>query len=270
LPKYEPRNWFPVAGLAWPILARVASRRDTISYKDLAIEIGEHHRAIARVLGVIQDYCLDAKLPPLTAVVVSKQRGVPGAGFIAWDVDDLDAGLGFVYSNDWTSRPNPFLGFGSADSVDSLATRLVEDPSSSGDILRQVRDRGIAQRIFREALLKAYDYRCAMCDLSFYRALEAHHIVPFSECSIDQRIAVTNGLLLCPNHHKLLELGCFSVEPDLTISYYDPELSEGPYSEADKQASAALHGKKLRIPLDPELRPKFPIEKEGRSEARVE
>lgn len=265
MPKYEPRNWYPVAGVAWPILAEVASRQTTITYKELADRIGEHHRAIAHVLGVIQDYCIDARLPPLTAVVVSKQRGIPGGGFIAWDIDDLDAGLGYVYSHDWPSKPNPFSGFGSADSVESLASQLVDNPSSSGDVYRKVRDRGVAQRLFREALLKAYNHRCAICNFSFYSALEAHHIVPFSECTIEQRIAVTNGLLLCPNHHKLLEMEYFEIKPDLTLAYYDPKSEEGSYSEADSQSTTAFHGKKLHIPADPRLRPLFPAKRDQRT-----
>jgi len=42
-------------------------------------------------MGVIQDYCLEEKLPPLTILLVN-QHGRPGEGFIAWDVDDLDEG----------------------------------------------------------------------------------------------------------------------------------------------------------------------------------
>jgi putative restriction endonuclease len=258
LPKKERRNWYPVAAKAWPVLANIAAGRTVIFYKDLANEIGEHHRAVRYVLGVIQEYCMDNGLPPLTAVVVSKTHGIPGGGFIAWELDDLEAGLGYVYSKDWMAMANPYSGFGSEDSVESLARQLIDRPEGSGDVYRQVKDRGVAQRIFKEAVLIAYDYKCAMCDLSFFRALEAHHIVPFFESSVEERIAVSNGILLCPNHHKLVELECFEIKPDMTIEYYDPKESDGPYTKSDRQASIDIHHKKLRVPNDPKLRPKFP------------
>lgn len=257
LPKKERRNWYPVAAKAWPVLVEVASKRTTIFYKELAEKIGEHHRAIRYVLGVIQEFCMDNNLPPLTALVVSKTYGVPGNGFVAWELDDLESGLGYVYSRDWSVMPNPYSGFGAEDSVDSFARELVSNPSSAGEVYRKVRDRGIAQRIFREAVLIAYDYKCAMCDFSFYKALEAHHIVPFYESSAEQRISVSNGILVCPNHHKLLELECFEIKPDMTIEYYDPQENEGPYTVSDRQASVDLHKKKLRLPTNPKLHPIF-------------
>lgn len=259
MPKKQNRNWYSVAARAWPVLADRASLHKTIFYKELSDSIGEHHRAIRYVLGVIQEYCLDSRLPPLTAIVVSKSDGVPGGGFIAWDTDDLEAGVNYVYSRDWKAMANPFNGFGSEDSVATLANELIQRPESSGDVFRRVKDRGVAQKIFREALLIAYDYRCAICDFSFFSALEAHHIVPFSECSIAQRIAVTNGILVCPNHHKLIGLQCFEIGPDLKLKYYDPDELDGPYTISDRQASIDLHNKKLRLPADPKLRPIFPV-----------
>jgi putative restriction endonuclease len=85
--------------------------------------------------------------------------------------------------------PNPFLGFGSEETVETLAEQLVKNPASSADAFRQVKDRGIAQRVFREGLLRAYNSRCAMCGLSFPEVLQAAHIIAFSECSVEQRIA---------------------------------------------------------------------------------
>jgi putative restriction endonuclease len=206
---------------------------------------------------VIQRYCMDAQLPPLTGLVVRQNERVPGSGFIAWDIDDLETGLGRVYSTNWLAMPNPFLGFGSEETIDTLADQLVRNPASSGDVFRQVKDRGIAQRVFREGLLRAYSFRCAICELSFPEVLQAAHIVAFSECTVEQRINITNGVLLCANHHLLFESECISVSRDFTITYYDPEMKEGAYTSADIAAAVRLHGKKLRCPVDPRLWPKF-------------
>lgn len=251
-------SWENVAAKAWPILAKTAGQRGaTLSYKELGDAIGHHHRSVRYVLAVIQQYCMEAQLPPLTGLVVRQHERVPGSGFVAWDINDLEAGLGRVYAADWLTMPNPFLGFGSEETIGTLADQLNKNPASSGDVFRQVRDRGIAQRVFREGLLRAYNCRCAMCEMSFPEVLQAAHIVPFSECSVEQRINITNGVLLCANHHLLFESECISVSRDFTITYYDHAMKEGSYTSADKAASVCLHGKKLRCPADPRLWPKF-------------
>jgi len=77
---------------AWPILIARAENETPITYGELAGSFGLHHRAVRYVLGVIQDYCLNEDLPPLTILVINAQTGTPGPGFIAWDMEDLDRG----------------------------------------------------------------------------------------------------------------------------------------------------------------------------------
>ncbi|MCK1582156.1 HNH endonuclease [Bradyrhizobium sp. 168] len=248
-------SWESVAARMWPVLTAAAAEKDTLSYKKLGLEIGLHHRTVKFALDVIYRYCSNSGLPALTGIVVRQDSGLPGRGFTEWD--DLDTGLARVFAENWSARPNPFMGFGSEDTLRSFADRIVQNPETSGDVYRQVRDRGIAQQIFREGLLRAYEHKCAMCDLSFEEALEAAHIVPFNECSIDQRINVTNGLLLCATHHRLFDADCFSIQSDYSIVYYDPKLDDGPYTVSDKAMSSDLHGRKLRVPKLQKHRPIF-------------
>jgi putative restriction endonuclease len=67
---------------------------------------------------------------------------------------------------------------------------------------------------FREAVLTAYGYRCAVCGLGLRLgpqavALDAAHIKWHAAGGPD---AVANGLCLCVLHHKLFDLGAFTVE----------------------------------------------------------
>lgn len=57
------------AALAWEVLIRIATENEVIRYKQLGDEIGIHHRAIRYVLAIIQDYCLNHELPPITILV---------------------------------------------------------------------------------------------------------------------------------------------------------------------------------------------------------
>lgn len=97
-----------MASRAWPVLTRTAQRRAKIGYKELGDEIGIHHRTVRLPLELIQDYCLEEKLPPITILIVNQNRNAPGAGFIAWDVDDLETGFGKVWDYPWRDRGNPF------------------------------------------------------------------------------------------------------------------------------------------------------------------
>jgi hypothetical protein len=101
-------NWEAKAAVAWPALVDVARNSETITYKSLGDAIGVHQRSVRLVLDLIQAYCVDVGLPPLTAVVVSQTRGRPGSGFIAWDVDNLDVGFALVYGFDWRVIPIHF------------------------------------------------------------------------------------------------------------------------------------------------------------------
>lgn len=100
-------NQYERAYRAWPILARVAQKKEKITYGDLANDLGIHHRPVRFLLEEIQSYCRREQLPPLTILVVN-QSGIIGKGFTAWNIDDLDAGLQKVYAFDWSGIQNPF------------------------------------------------------------------------------------------------------------------------------------------------------------------
>ena len=69
---------------------------------------------------------------------------------------------------------------------------------------------------FRQKVLLAYEYRCCLCchDIRLFNqviGLEAAHIQWFQVGGPDIE---TNGLALCSLHHKIFDLGAFTVAPD--------------------------------------------------------
>ncbi len=69
---------------------------------------------------------------------------------------------------------------------------------------------------FRLSVLEAYEHRCAVCDFdvrigSKTICIEAAHIKWHSHGGPDD---VTNGLALCTMHHKLFDLGAFTVDDE--------------------------------------------------------
>ena len=106
---------------------------------------------------------------------------------------------------------------------------------------------------FREAVLIAYGYRCAVCDFdarlgNVPLAIEAAHIKWHQAGGPDR---VPNGLGLCSLHHKLLDRGAFTLGSagDIVIS----EFVNG--GEATEQALIRFHGRPLRVPRRGSARP---------------
>lgn len=239
---------------AWPILTKRAGEGKTITYRELGALIGVHHRAVRYVLALIQHYCLEEKLPPLTILIVN-QGGKPGTGFIAYDVDKLEEGEMLVRSYNWNAIPNPFAFASDGTTYEEIVSERAGNPSGAADVMRIVKTRGIAQSLFRDALLKAYQYRCAFTDISFQPVLEACHIVPWSNCKPEERLDIRNELLLNSVHHKLFDEGLVTVTKDFRIWYVDPDLKDGPYSQYDLLLSASLHGQAMKMPVACTMRP---------------
>ena len=74
--------------------------------------------------------------------------------------------------------------------------------------------RSIAQRRgqpkFREDLLKAYESKCAITGCDAQEALEAAHIIPYSETENNH---LSNGLLLRADLHTLFDLNLIAIDP---------------------------------------------------------
>lgn len=107
---------------------------------------------------------------------------------------------------------------------------------------------------FRERVLRAYEYRCCVCgyDLrigNVTAGLEAAHIQWFTAGGPDLE---TNGLAMCALHHKLLDLGAFTVEPvQLTIRF----SQNIQVNEATRASLLSYHGAGLIEPQSEEYRP---------------
>lgn len=66
---------------------------------------------------------------------------------------------------------------------------------------------------FRKRVRRAYGNACCIC--GFQLAVEAAHIIPHE--SEESHDIVTNGLLLCPNHHRMYDESLFDINADYEI-----------------------------------------------------
>jgi hypothetical protein len=112
--------------------------------------------------------------------------------------------------------------------VQKIAKLLVEtprpehyDPVDAGKKLtKTTRESAIRTRGFRQAVVEAYEFRCAVCGLkinspdSLTWEVEAAHIVPNRFRGRDD---IWNGIALCRLHHWAFDVGWFTLHDDYRI-----------------------------------------------------
>lgn len=148
--------------------------------------------------------------------------------------------------------------------VSELALEILSQhfpPTVFGDILDSVGldiqfEQALRRRrdpAFRERILIAYEYRCAVCGYNLrmgsqHVALEAAHIKWHVAGGPDWE---TNGLALCSMHHKLFDLGAFTISDDLSLRVSQRANGTTGLSEW----LMMFHGQSLRVAQSTQWRP---------------
>nr|WP_249810774.1 HNH endonuclease [Bradyrhizobium sp. 17] len=108
------------------------------------------------------------------------------------------------------------------------------------------------QATFREAVITAYDGRCALSGLPEPLLLDAAHIIADGHELLGQPL-VTNGIPLSKIHHAAFDAHLIGIDPDFRMHVSGRLLSQndGPMLDALK----ALNGLKIRLPQRPQDQP---------------
>jgi len=240
------------ASLAWDILVKLTQDKNkTIRYKELGDKIGIHYRAVRFVLAIIQDYCVENKLPPIT-ILIGDADGIPGKGFTAWNRGNIEEGKVEVHKYDWSRLENPFKFAIDGTNEDEIINILLKSPQKSKEIFSRIKSRGMSQIIFRKALLKAYNNSCCFCGVSFKSILQAAHILPWNLCNDSQKLDIRNGLLLCANHHCLFDTGTLIIDTSYTIQLNRRVLVK---TDIDELIVSSLNNRTITLPRNKGLYP---------------
>ena len=131
--------------------------------------------------------------------------------------------------------------FGIQDQADYVAPESVNERRYA---LQTVKQR-LHQASFREAVITAYNGRCALSGLPEQRLLDAAHIISDKDEQLGQPV-VPNGLPLSKIHHAAFDAHLIGIDPDyrLHVSERLLDLHDGPMLEALKQ----LDGGVLHLP----------------------
>src|SRR6266513_1778634 len=102
--------------------------------------------------------------------------------------------------------------------------------------------RRLYQARFRNAVLKAYRERCAVCGLHVRALLDAVHI--------DEGFTIRDGIALCATHHRAFDAHILSYDSDYRIRIELPERFAA--GEGERAMLMAFAGKRLELPADEE------------------
>ena len=121
---------------------------------------------------------------------------------------------------------------------------IVQSVSERRYALQTVKQR-LHQASFREAVISAYNGRCALSGFPEQRLLDAAHIISDKDERLGQPV-VPNGLPLSKIHHAAFDAHLIGIDPDyrLHVSERLLDLHDGPMLEALKQ----LDGGMLHLP----------------------
>jgi putative restriction endonuclease len=115
-------------------------------------------------------------------------------------------------------------------------------------IHQNIRDVG-----FRNRVLSAYDHHCAFCGIQL-KLVDAAHIIPAATEDNDR---TTNGIALCPTHHRAYDAALLSLDRDYRIRLsqskraYLESIARGGGFDGFRQNLLDV----IYTPRDPTLRP---------------
>ena len=104
--------------------------------------------------------------------------------------------------------------------VDARRPEIYDPFDKEKKIVTITRETALRLRGFRQAVIEAYDCKCALCGMKIkspdllYWEVEAAHIVPHSSKGRDD---IWNGVALCRLHHWAFDVGWFTLRNDFTI-----------------------------------------------------
>ena len=104
--------------------------------------------------------------------------------------------------------------------------------------------RRLYQARFRNAVLKAYRERCAVCGLRLRPLLDAAFVTP--DHDPQPVIAVDQGIALCATHHRAFDARILRYDSEYTIHIELPDRFNAAQGERDMLL--AFDGKKLELP----------------------
>ena len=122
------------------------------------------------------------------------------------------------------------------------------------DFVGKERDAVIKQRVnqnvFRSMVLSNYEEHCAISGINITDLLVASHIVPWTECTPQQKLNPENGICLSALYDKAFDRGLITISPDDYTVCLSSALLEYESQDYFEKFFSCIRGKELEMPLE--------------------
>jgi putative restriction endonuclease len=131
------------------------------------------------------------------------------------------------------------------------ALLLTQDPILLREYAAQVTKERFHDPIFREKVLFAYSFICAVCDAQSAYPLEVAQIVPNSE---EGQMDITNSIAMCKVHHAAYDMDILGIDTENRIAYRNDVRSET-WDSLLKRSLGFSEGRQIKLPTSRSARP---------------
>jgi putative restriction endonuclease len=141
--------------------------------------------------------------------------------------------------------------------IEGYSEQLIQDTQHPFSMQREVASIQVETPVrsagFRQAIMKIYEYTCAVCALNIRTEsgasiTDAAHIVPFSVSYNDD---IRNGMSLCKSHHWAFDAGLIAVSEEHRVVVSPAMTEQGPTASM----LTGLRDREIWLPGEPEHRP---------------
>ena len=108
----------------------------------------------------------------------------------------------------------------------------------------------INQSVFRTMILSNYERRCAVTGINIPDLLVAGHIIPWSNCTPQQRLDPENGICLSSLYDKAFDKGLITISPDDYTICLSSALYEYKSQEYFERHFGCINGKRITMPIE--------------------
>lgn len=104
------------------------------------------------------------------------------------------------------------------EQIEKIYSNIIMTENDGKDVFRTIKTRQ-GQYKLRKILLRNYQSKCAVCEISHPKLLVTSHIKPWANSSPEERIDPRNAILLCKLHDALFENGFISLSDEYEILF---------------------------------------------------
>ena len=219
----------------WDYLVNIAKKWEKKTYSDVSKDLKIWNpQLVWKILGDIQQYCLDNKRPALTSLIINSSTWLPWDWFFKKDLP-FEQIWKEVYEYKWENNPFDKEKFNDNKNIDKWK---IKESNKVEDILlewfpewekverihkKYERNHKLVEKAKENYKSKNnWELPCEICNFNFKSEywnkefIEAHHKIPLSSINDNRETKIEDLAMLCANCHRMIHFyskkGCIDFD----------------------------------------------------------